>query len=55
LSRLESAINNFSGNTPTYTEQLQSNWTESNLNSPAYIKNKPNLAKVATTGNYYDL
>lgn len=55
LSRLESAINNFSGNTPTYTEQVQSNWAESNLSSPAYIKNKPTLSKVATTGNYYDL
>lgn len=36
-------------------KQVQSNWNESNPQSKAYIKNKPNLAKVATTGDYNDL
>ena len=35
--------------------QVQSNWTETNTSSPAYIKNKPNLATVATSGSYNDL
>lgn len=35
--------------------QVQSNWTESDNTSKAYIKNKPNLATVATSGSYSDL
>ena len=35
--------------------QVQSNWTETDISSPAYIKNKPNLATVATSGSYNDL
>ena len=35
--------------------QIQANWTESDSDSKAYIKNKPNLATVATSGSYTDL
>ena len=35
--------------------QVQANWTETDTSSPAYIKNKPNLATVATSGSYNDL
>ena len=35
--------------------QEQANWTESDPQDPSYIKNKPNLASVATSGDYEDL
>ena len=35
--------------------QVQSDWTESNSSSAAYIAHKPNLATVATSGSYSDL
>lgn len=35
--------------------QVQSDWTESDSSDPAYIQNKPNLAAVATSGDYSDL
>lgn len=34
---------------------VQSNWTETNTSSDAYIQNKPTLATVATSGAYTDL
>lgn len=34
---------------------VQSNWTENDPNSDAFISNKPSLATVATTGAYSDL
>lgn len=34
---------------------VQSNWTETDTSSDAYIKNKPSLATVATSGSYTDL
>lgn len=34
---------------------VQSNWTETDTSSDAYIKNKPSLATVATSGSYNDL
>jgi hypothetical protein len=37
------------------TDPVQSNWTETDTSSLAYIKNKPNLATVATSGSYGDL
>ena len=40
--------------TPTFT-QVQSDWTETDSNDPAYIAHKPNLAAVATSGDYSDL
>lgn len=33
----------------------QANWNELDTTSPAYINNKPNLASVATSGDYNDL
>lgn len=36
-------------------EQVQSDWTETDSSDPAYIKNKPTLATVATSGSYNDL
>ena len=35
--------------------QEQANWTETNPQEPSYIRNKPNLASVATSGSYNDL
>lgn len=35
--------------------QEQANWTETNPQEPSYIRNKPNLATVATSGSYDDL
>ena len=35
--------------------QQQVNWNETNPSSVSYILNKPNLATVATSGNYNDL
>ena len=37
------------------TDPVQSNWTETDTSSLAYIENKPNLASVATSGSYNDL
>lgn len=37
------------------SDPVQSDWTETDTNSLAYIKNKPNLATVATSGSYNDL
>lgn len=34
---------------------VQSNWTQTNASAADYIKNKPALATVATSGNYNDL
>lgn len=34
---------------------VQSNWTETDTSSAAYILNKPTLSTVATTGSYNDL
>ena len=36
-------------------EVNQSNWTETDTTKFSYIKNKPNLSTVATSGNYNDL
>ena len=35
--------------------QVQSDWAETDTESVSYIKNKPSLATVATTGSYSDL
>ena len=45
-----------SAHAPSNAEQnVQSNWTETNASSDAYIKNKPTLSTVATSGSYNDL
>ena len=36
-------------------EIKQSDWNQTNTSEPDYIKNKPNLATVATSGSYNDL
>ena len=40
---------------PTPTAQVQADWTEADNTQADYIKNKPNLATVATSGSYTDL
>ena len=35
--------------------QVQSDWAETDTEAVSYIKNKPSLAIVATTGSYSDL
>ena len=35
--------------------QVQSDWAETNTESMSYIKNKPELSVVATSGSYNDL
>ena len=35
--------------------QVQANWNETDTSDPSYIQNKPNLAAVATSGDYDDL
>ena len=35
--------------------QVQSDWAETNTESVSYIKNKPTLSIVATSGSYTDL
>ena len=35
--------------------QVQSDWAETDTTSMSYIKNKPELSSVATSGNYDDL
>ena len=45
-----------SAHAPSNAEQnVQSNWNETNTTSDAYIKNKPTLSTVATSGSYNDL
>lgn len=39
----------------TGDEQVQADWTEESTSSPAFIRNKPDLATVATSGDYDDL
>lgn len=44
----------FDGVFPNF-QQTNSDWNVTNMSSPAYIKNKPSLATVATSGSYNDL
>lgn len=43
------------GNSGGGGEQVQSDWTENDSTQVSYIKNKPTLATVATSGSYNDL
>ena len=45
---------NAEGGGGTITQE-QANWTENDPQEPSYIRNKPNLAAVATSGDYDDL
>lgn len=47
-------VGSFAWQTPS-TTQVQADWTESDTTDPSYIQNKPNLATVATSGDYNDL
>lgn len=40
---------------PAAASQQQADWTQSNTGNVDYIKNKPTLASVATSGSYTDL
>lgn len=40
---------------PFQFDQIQSNWTEAGSTNTAFIKNKPSLSTVATSGSYIDL
>lgn len=42
-------------NAALFNGQEQSNWYQTDNTQPDYIKNKPDLATVATTGSYNDL
>ncbi len=41
--------------TPTPVGNTQADWTETDTAAPSYIKNKPDLKPVATSGSYNDL
>ena len=43
------------GNKVNYWDIVQSDWEQSDTGAKDYIKNKPNLATVATSGSYNDL
>lgn len=47
-------VGSFAWQTPS-TTQVQADWTEADSTDPSYIQNKPNLAPVATSGDYNDL
>ena len=61
IDRLASDVNTLnahasSAHAPSDAEKnVQSDWSETNTSSDAYIKNKPSLATVATSGSYNDL
>ena len=46
---------NLEGGSGGGSTQVQSDWAETNTESVSYIKNKPTLSIVATSGNYDDL
>ena len=55
LNQNGSATINLEGGGGGGSTQVQSDWTETNTESVSYIKNKPTLSIVATSGNYDDL
>lgn len=46
---------NITNNVISAADQQQSDWTQSDSSAVDYIKHKPSLATVATSGNYNDL
>lgn len=46
---------NLEGGSGGGSSQVQSDWAETNTESVSYIKNKPTLSIVATSGSYDDL
>ena len=55
LDELAEAIANSGGGGGGGVPQVQSDWTETDTSSKAYILHKPTLATVATSGSYNDL
>lgn len=49
-----STFNASDWNAPSFS-QVQADWAESDTSANSYIRNKPNLATVATSGRYSDL
>ena len=55
LNQNGSATINLEGGGGGGSTQVQSDWAETDTEAVSYIKNKPSLATVATTGSYSDL
>ena len=55
LNQNGSATINLEGGGGGGSTQVQSDWAETNTESVSYIKNKPTLSIVATSGSYDDL
>ena len=55
LNQNGSATINLEGGGGGGSTQVQSDWAETNTEAVSYIKNKPTLSTVATTGSYSDL
>ena len=55
LNQNGSATINLEGGGGGGSTQVQSDWAETNTEAVSYIKNKPTLSTVATSGNYDDL
>ena len=55
LNQNGSATINLEGGSGGGSTQVQSDWAETDTEAVSYIKNKPSLATVATTGSYSDL
>ena len=55
LNQNGSATINLEGGSGGGSTQVQSDWAETNTESVSYIKNKPTLSIVATSGRYTDL
>ena len=55
LNQTGSATINLEGGGGGGSTQVQSDWAETDTEAVSYIKNKPTLSIVATSGNYDDL
>ena len=55
LNQNGSATINLEGGSGGGSTQVQSDWAETDTESVSYIKNKPTLSTVATTGSFNDL
>jgi hypothetical protein len=54
-AKIDGAVQSADLSTVVPANQTKSDWDETDSSSAAYIENKPNLALVATTGDYNDL
>lgn len=55
IARTDDSTITFTGGGGSGVAQIQSDWTQSSITALDYIKNKPTLATVATSGSYADL